>query len=196
MKNYLRRPSPALILAIAALVLALTGSAVAAKRYLITNTNQISPAVLKQLAKMAGTQSKAGAPGLPGAAGAAGAAGAQGEAGKNGERGVAGPGAVVYWAVVNPGGTLARHGTSAAEVEELGEGTTEEKEGTYVVKFDTDVSQCAYEAAIGLSGAESTANPGFATVVARTAEPRGVLVQTYDPSGARVSKGFHLAVFC
>jgi hypothetical protein len=216
MKNSSRLPSPALILAIVALVLALTGSAVAAKRYLITNTKQISPAVLKQLAKLAAVQSKAGAPGAagtpgtpgtagtPGVAGAAGTAGKEGAAGTTGapgaagQQGPAGPGAVVLWAVVNANGTLARRGTSEVEVEKVVAQTGEKEiEGTYVVKFDTDVSQCAYEAAIGLAGSENTANPGFATVVTKAGEPRGVLVQTYDTSGAnRVDKGFHLAVFC
>ncbi|MFT3863535.1 MAG: hypothetical protein QM729_04625 [Solirubrobacterales bacterium] len=187
MKRLFRRPSPALVISILALVIALSGTAVAAKRYLITNPQQISPAVLKQLATMAAKKAKRGP------AGAAGAAGATGAAGASGERGEAGPGAVVYWAVVNADGSLARHGSSATEVEKIG---GESEEGTYVVKFDTDVSQCAYEAAIGLAGSENTANPGFATVVARSEEPRGVLVQTYDTSAKRTDRGFHLAVFC
>ncbi|MGH2879601.1 MAG: hypothetical protein ACRDK4_08360, partial [Solirubrobacteraceae bacterium] len=55
-----------------ALVFAMTGGAYAAKKYLITNTKQISPKVLKQLkgakgpAGPAGPEGKAGAPGSPG----------------------------------------------------------------------------------------------------------------------------------
>jgi hypothetical protein len=198
MKNSFRLPSPALVISILALVVALSGTAIAAKRYLITNTKQISPAALKQLTKLAAVQARQGAAGAAGAAGMAGATGAAGAAGVNGERGAAGPGAVVYWAVVNSNGSLARHGTSNVEVEKLGEGKAGE-EGSYVVKFESDVSQCAYEAAIGLSGAENTANPGFATVVARAGEPRGVEVQTYGAFTAEPElqdKGFHLAVFC
>ncbi|HEX4752680.1 MAG TPA: hypothetical protein VH268_07270 [Solirubrobacterales bacterium] len=183
MKKSFRRPSPALVIAILALVLALGGTAVAAKRYLITNTKQISPAALKQLTKLAAKEVKRGPAGAAGATGAAGAAGA------SGERGAAGPGAVVYWAVVNPDGSLARHGTSETAVEKIGS-------GSYVVKFDTDVTQCAYEAAIGRSEPENTENPGYATVVARSGEPHGVLVQTYNVSPALEDKGFHLAVFC
>jgi hypothetical protein len=186
MKKSLRLPSPALVISILALVIALSGTAIAAKRYLITNTKQISPAALKQLTKLAAVQVKQGPAGAAGAAGTAGAAGA---AGASGERGPAGPGAVVYWAVVNPDGSLARHGNSATEVEKIGE-------GSYVVKFEADVSQCAYEAAIGRSDAENTANPGYATVVARFGEPHGVLVQTYNVTPTREDKGFHLAVFC
>jgi hypothetical protein len=43
----LRRPSPAVIIAIVALVMALGGSAVAASRYIITSTSQIKPSVLR-----------------------------------------------------------------------------------------------------------------------------------------------------
>jgi hypothetical protein len=189
MEKSLRLPSPALVISILALVVALSGTAIAAKRYLITNTKQISPAALKQLTKLAATQVKQGPAGAPGAAGAAGATGAAGAAGPSGERGAPGPGAVVYWAVVNPEGTLARHGNSATAAERI-------EVGSYVVKFEADVSQCAYEAAIGRADAENTEIPGFATVVARAGEPHGVEVQTYDTNSALKDKGFHLAVFC
>ena len=193
MKKSLRLPSPALVISILALVVALSGTAIAAKRYLITNTKQISPAALKQLTKLASKGVKQGA---AGAAGASGAAGATGAAGASGAQGPAGPGAVVYWAVVNPSGALARSGSkSSAEV------TTSEQIGTgsYVVKFSADVSQCAYEAAIGNAVAENTENPGFATVAARAGEPHGVEIQTYGAFNVKPElqdKGFHLAVFC
>ncbi len=189
MKKSFRLPSPALVISILALVVALSGTAIAAKRYLITNTQQISPAALKQLTKLAATQVKQGAAGPAGAAGATGAAGTAGAAGAPGERGAPGPGAIVYWAVVNPEGTLARHGNSETGAEQIGV-------GSYVVKFEADVSQCAYEAAIGRADAENTENPGFATVVARAAEPHGVEVQTYNANSELKDKGFHLAVFC
>jgi hypothetical protein len=180
-----RRLNPALVIAIFALVLALGGSAVAAKRYLITNTKQISPAALKAIAKLASQQSSAGAPGAAGSPGSAGAPGT------SGARGPAGPGAVVLWAVVNSNATLSRAGDEEASVTRVGEA-----EGTYVVHFSSDVTHCAYEAVLGRSGAESVEDPGFATVVRRAEDPNGVLVQTYDVAGTRVDKGFHLAVFC
>ncbi len=187
MKISFRRPSPALVISILALVVALSGTAVAAKRYLITDTGQISPAALKQIAKLAGNQVKRGPAGAKGAAGTAGAAGA---AGAPGAQGVPGPGAIVYWAVVDPSGSIARHGTSAATSEKF-------EKGSYVVKFPgTNVSQCAFEAAIGRSEAENTENPGYATVVAKFEEPEGVLVQTYNVTPELEDKGFHLAVFC
>ena len=79
------------VLAVLALVFAMTGGAYAAKKYLITSTKQISPSVLKAL------QGKAGAAGAPGVAGAQGAqgpggpAGTAGSAGGKGETGPAGP---------------------------------------------------------------------------------------------------------
>jgi hypothetical protein len=207
MKNHLRRPSPALILAIAALVLALTGSAVAAKRYLITNTKQISPVVLKQLAKMAAKEG--GGAGGNGGAGAAGPAGPQGEKGPAGDkgplgdkgpagdkgatgeagpRGAAGGNSDIEWAVVDPDGTLARP-TAAATIQKLGT-------GTYAVVFKQEVTQCAYEATIGLSGTIAVENPGYATVVRWSENPDGVFVQTYNERAELEDKGFHLIVVC
>jgi hypothetical protein len=81
------RVSPATVIASLALVLALSGGAYAAGRYVITSTKQISPKVLKSLQGKAGP---AGANGAQGAAGPAGAQGAQGPAGPRGETGAAG----------------------------------------------------------------------------------------------------------
>lgn len=49
----MRRPSPALIVAIAALIVALSGTAIAASHYLITSTSQIKPSVVKELQRPA-----------------------------------------------------------------------------------------------------------------------------------------------
>ena len=77
----LRPPSPALVLACAALVIAMTGTAFGAKRYLVKSTKQISPSVLK---KLKGNQ---GATGAQGARGEVGPAGATGGTGPTGPRG-------------------------------------------------------------------------------------------------------------
>lgn len=44
-----RRPSPALVVACLAVIVALAGTAVAAEQYVITSTSQIKPSVLKEL---------------------------------------------------------------------------------------------------------------------------------------------------
>lgn len=44
-----RKPSPAMLVAVLALVVALGGTAVAAEQYVITSTNQIKPSVLAEL---------------------------------------------------------------------------------------------------------------------------------------------------
>jgi hypothetical protein len=73
------------VLAVIALVFAMTGGAYAASRVLIKSISQISPTVQRQLAAKA--KGPVGAKGPAGAAGAAGVAGAAGAAGKNGEPG-------------------------------------------------------------------------------------------------------------
>ncbi len=75
------------VVATLVLVFAMTGGALAAKKYLITSTKQISPSVLKSLQGKAGA---AGANGAQGAAGPAGPAGPQGAAGTAGAKGDAG----------------------------------------------------------------------------------------------------------
>jgi hypothetical protein len=215
MKNSSRLPSPALVLSIVALVLALTGSAVAAKRYLITNTKQISPQVLKQLAKLSAAQGAAGAPGATGAAGtpgaagaagkegAAGAAGTEGAAGKEGAAGTAGakgaegppgPRSDLLWAVVEPGGK----GGEVARGSEPGITSDETAQGTNIVRFENfgDVTQCAYEASIGLASQTGTAFPGFATVVRFSEDANAVYVQTFNAKGEAAQLGFHLAILC
>jgi hypothetical protein len=87
------------VVATLALVFAMSGGALAASRYLITSTKQVSPKVLKALrgkqgaagpAGLAGPQGPAGAKGATGAAGPTGPAGPAGSAGAKGEAGAAG----------------------------------------------------------------------------------------------------------
>ena len=74
-----QRPSPAIVLAALALFLALGGTAVAARHYLITSTRQIKPSVLHALY---GARGPAGPPGPSGPAGAPGTPGAPGPRGE------------------------------------------------------------------------------------------------------------------
>ena len=70
----MRRPSATLVLSVAALVLAVTGTAFAGG-YIITSTKQIKPSVRKALKGNRGPRGLAGANGLNGAQGAPGVAG-------------------------------------------------------------------------------------------------------------------------
>jgi hypothetical protein len=88
------RPSPAMVVAVLALVVALSGTALATS-YVIKSTHQIAPRVLK---KLRGNTGPRGLRGLSGLAGASGARGDQGVPGQNGHDGLPGPG--IRWALV------------------------------------------------------------------------------------------------
>src|SRR4051795_10940053 len=77
----MRRPSPALAVSVVALVVALGGTAFAAKKYVVTSTKQISPKVLQQLRGRTGPMGPTGLQGPRGTDGTAGPAGSDGPAG-------------------------------------------------------------------------------------------------------------------
>jgi hypothetical protein len=98
----------------------------------------------------------------------------------------------VGWAVVNVDGTLAR---GSGAVSSVAVGT----DGVYFVRFNRDVSGCAY---VGAGGEATTFPPDDAIVIGASAGDRGdpneVSVIEYDAILARdsYSSGFHLIVTC
>ncbi|MFZ2051303.1 MAG: hypothetical protein WAU69_10295 [Solirubrobacteraceae bacterium] len=165
----------------------MSGGALAASKYLITSTKQISPKVVKQLKGKVGPAGPTGKEGAPGKEGAA---------GKEGKEGKEGASATKLWAVVEEGGTLAR-GSGAVEAKSTGTA------GDYEVVFNRDVSQCAYEATLG-SPTDGSAPAGEIGVAGREEglfpffKPKvdAVFVETYNSSGSTTAAPFHLAVFC
>jgi hypothetical protein len=78
------------VVATLALVFAMTGTGLAAKRYLINSTKQINPKVVRALKGKTGPPGPKGEKGAAGANGVSGAKGERGQTGARGEKGAAG----------------------------------------------------------------------------------------------------------
>ena len=141
--GFIRRPSPATVIASLALLVALGGTSVAAvsvalprnsvgnaqlKNDAVTSIKVKNGSLLK--ADFRAGQLPAGAPGSAGPAGPAGPAGAAGPAGPSGPSGPAGPGA--RWALVKADGTiLAQSG---------GISITSHTPGLYILNFGSQIT--------------------------------------------------------
>lgn len=197
MFGLIRRPSPALVVACIALLVALTGTGVAAVSQLVPRSS-VGTAQLKNDAVVSAkvkngslrrADFKSGQ--IPaGATGPAGPAGAAGAAGPAGPAGAAGPAGTVtkLTAVANSSGSLARSQgtTSAGHV-----GT-----GQYEVIFSQNVTACTYVASVGNPTPGATTPNGWAVVVPRNGNANGVGVATYNSAGALTDLPFHLVVVC
>lgn len=199
----IRRPSPAMVVACLALLVALGGTSIAAVSQLVprnsVGTQQLKASAVTAAklrnnsvnsAKVANRSLRA----VDFAVGQipAGPTGPQGPPGPQGTPGPAGPagpaGSVTrLTAVVNASGSLARSQgtTSAGRI----------VAGGYEVIFTQDVTNCTYVASTGNPGS-STPPSGIATVAARGGNANGVYVATYDAAGVQTDRSFHLIVVC
>jgi hypothetical protein len=200
----MRKPSAALVIAAAALVMATIGTSVAATGFTITSSKQIKPGSIS-LASLSKGARKAlrGAQGPPGADGQDGADGVDGEDGQNGQDGRDGQNATDLWAQIQADGTI---GTAAPGVTARAAGT-----GVYYVNFGQDITDCAAVAtqaaipdpsAAGRSIAGITGPAFVSTATAGVDYAAGfpsqttVRVQTNRVNGTPVSTNFAVAVFC
>lgn len=182
----MRRPSAALIVASAALVMATVGTSVAATQYRITKPGQIKPGSisLSALSKAArkslrGNRGPAGVAGLPGAPGATGAPGTP---------------ATKLWAQIAANGSvIASSGTVTARAG----GATP---GTYAVNFGQDITHCAAMATQGtvagaplvrIFAAGTDLAPGFPSVSSVT-----VTTTSAAGGGTPTPTMFSIAAFC
>jgi hypothetical protein len=133
------------LVAVLALMFAMSGGAYAASRYVITSTKQISPKVLKSLQGKAGKPGASGVQGLVGPAGPAGSQGPAGQAGAKGEAGAPGK--------EGPPGKSGENGTTGF-TETLPAGKTLEGEwGLSVHALGPEVHRAAFSFGIPLSEA-------------------------------------------
>ena len=95
-----------------------------------------------------------------------------------------------FWAVVNSDGVLVRGRGLVA-----GDPAARTSPGIYQVVFNRDVRGCAYSATIGNVGVGGP-NRGEISVASLGASVNGVRVRTADGAGAEIDKGFHLLVSC
>ncbi len=99
-----------------------------------------------------------------------------------------------FWAVVDANGTVARSSEPGVTVTHTA-GT-----GTYTVDFNRTISDCAFNATIGLSAASGgTSSRGFTTVNSPASSPSDSVLVTTDDIGDPLDsaeRGFHLQVSC
>lgn len=173
-------PSPAIVIACIALLVALGGTGWA----VTGGTSQKAGPAAKSKADARGPRGPRGPRGLRGLrgpAGPAGPAGAAGAAGPAGPTGPAGPAATALWAFVDSTGTLIRNKGAVSALKLA--------TGQYQVIFNQDVTACSYEATQSTAFGDIIALPRFAVAA-------GVLVLTSDAAAAPADRGFSLAVFC
>jgi hypothetical protein len=186
MSRVLRRliPSPAMIVALVALVMSLGGSAYAlviTGKSIRNNSvfgrdihNHSLTGVDVRADKLGGGAIKESSLGtVPGALSAVAASG------------------LGYWAVVNQNGVLVRGRGFAA-----GDPAARTGEGIYHVIFNRDVRGCAYVASVGSPTVDAVPPGGEVHVASHPTNVNAVRVRTTNDAGVALNRPFHLAVTC
>ena len=167
----MRKPSAALVVATAALVMSTLGTSLAATHYVITSPKQVKPGTITLSALSKGARKA-----LRGERGERGRAGASGPQGPVGAAGIPGLSATKLWAQigsdasvnVSTPGVTARLGVSP---------------GTYAVNFGVDITRCAATATQG-------SIPPFATPASATTGLPGAALVFLQGAGAELAPGF------
>jgi hypothetical protein len=170
----MRKPSAALVVATAALVMSTIGTSLAATHYVISSPKQIKPGTisLSALSKHARKALR----GQRGLRGRAGASGAQGAVGATGAAGATGVSATKLWAQI--GSDASVNASTPGVTARLGVSP-----GTYAVNFGVDITRCAATATQG-------SIPPFATPVSATAGIAGAALVFLQGPGADLAPGF------
>jgi hypothetical protein len=191
-----RRPSPAMVVAVVALVSSLTGVAVGAA--LITGDDIAKKAIAKKHLKKNAVVTKKVKNGTlladdfkagqlkEGVQGIEGLKGDKGDPGEDGTNGADGADATALWAVINGGdGTTYRdsHVTSSTRC----------STGFYTVTFDRNVANCAFMATIG--GNDGVLPKAMTGTARSPSDANAVNVDVFDAAGFQ-DGDVTLAVFC
>jgi hypothetical protein len=197
----MRKPSAALVVASAALVMATIGTSVAATGYTITSPKQIKPGSIS-LASLSKSARKA-LHGARGPAGQDGQDGTDGQDGADGQDGQDGQDAGGLWAQIKADGSV---NVASPGVTARNNGT-----GVYFVNFAQDITRCAAVATqasipdfagaglstTGITGAAFVAmNNAGANLAAGFPSQTSIRVETSRVNGTAVATSFTVAVFC
>jgi hypothetical protein len=203
--RFIKRPSPATVIACIALLVALGGTSVAAVAIKLPSgsvgnaqlkadavtSNKVKNGTLLKADFKAG-QLPAGAAGPAGPAGPAGAAGAtgpSGPAGSSGPSGPAGSSATKLWAVVDENSVIVR---SSGSVQ-----INKASAGLYRLTFPQNVTLCGSVASIAATSAGNNLQPGEAATSTSPGLGANIIsVATFSSAGSFTDKPFTVAVFC
>ena len=187
-RRRLHAPSPAMLVALTALFVALGGTGYAATRLLPRNSvgehqlrssavtsSKIRPRTIRLSDIATSTRNSL-----------RGQTGPQGPQGPTGPQGPSGPGAGIFHAAINSGGGRVRGNATAA---------SHLVEGTYTITFARDVSGCEATATLAAVPGGSVVNPPAGRI---TVGPSGtsIEVHTYNDTGAVSDLPFNLIVAC